>query len=146
MMSTASACLLATSTVLLEDVMLPLRAQSGRGSVFQSRVLTMLCGVLMTIVATQTKDVIAAITIAYDFLVGSLFVPVIGAMLWRRGTELAAMVSIAVSAVVVVGLLVVEGIDSDWPIYIGSATSLIVFVLLSVFGPRESIHHAVMEA
>ena len=146
MMSTASACLLATSTVLLEDVMVPLRAPSGRGSVFQSRVLTMLCGVLMTIVATQTKDVIAAITIAYDFLVGSLFVPVIGAMLWRRGTELAAMVSIAVSAVVVVGLLVVEGIDSDWPIYIGSATSLIVFVLLSVFGPRESIHHAVMEA
>jgi solute:Na+ symporter, SSS family len=134
MMSTASACLLATSTVLLEDVLLPLR-RGGRGSVTQSRVLTLACGVLMTLVACQTKDVIAAITIAYDFLVGSLFVPVIGAMLWPRGTERAAMVSIGVSAVVVVGLLVGAGLDSDLPIYVGSATSLVVFVLISAIGP-----------
>ncbi len=146
MMSTASACLLATSTVILEDVVLPLRTAVGRGSVTQSRVLTLICGVLMTIVACQVKDVIAAITIAYDFLVGSLFVPVVGAMLWRRGTELAAMVSIAISAVVVVALLLYAGIDSDWPIYIGSATSLAVFVLMSLLGPRESAAHPVMEA
>ena len=133
MMSTASACLLATSTVILEDVVLPLRG-GGQGSVAQSRVLTLLCGVLMTAVACQTKDVIAAITIAYDFLVGSLFVPVMGAMLWRRGTERGAMVSIGVSALVVVGLLFGVGLDSDLPIYIGSATSLVVFVLVSLAG------------
>ena len=146
MMSTASACLLATSTVLLEDVVLPLKSGSGRGSVTQSRVLTLICGVLMTLVACQTKDVIAAITIAYDFLVGSLFVPVVGAMLWRRGTELAAMVSIAVSAIAVVGLLIACGIDSDWPIYVGSASSLVVFVLMSLWGPQASSAHPVMEA
>jgi SSS family solute:Na+ symporter len=146
MMSTASACLLATSTVILEDVVLPLRTAVGRGSVTQSRLLTLICGVLMTLVACQVKDVIAAITIAYDFLVGSLFVPVVGAMLWRRGTELAAMVSIAISAIVVVALLLYAGIDSDWPIYIGSATSLAVFVLMSLLGPRESAAHPVMEA
>ena len=69
--------------------------------------------------------------------VGSLFVPVVGAMLWRRGTELAAIISIALSAVVVVGLLLYAGIDSDAPIYAGSATSLVVFVLVSLWGPRD---------
>jgi SSS family solute:Na+ symporter len=124
--------------VLLEDVLLPLKRRAGGGSVLQSRLLTLGCGVAMTLVACRTQDVIAAITIAYDFLVGSLFVPVVGAMLWRRGTELAAIVSIALSAVVVVGLLLVAGIDSDMPIYIGSATSLVVFVLVSLWGPRDS--------
>lgn len=137
MMSTASACLLATSTVLLEDVALPLRG-GGRGTVTQSRALTLVCGVLMTLVACRTNDVIAAITVAYDFLVGSLFVPVVGAMLWRRGTERAAIVSIAVSALAVVGLLWVAGIDSDLPIYVGSAVSLAVFVAISVAWPEPA--------
>jgi SSS family solute:Na+ symporter len=137
MMSTASACLLATSTVLLEDVALPLRG-GGRGTVTQSRVLTLICGVLMTLVACRTNDVIAAITVAYDFLVGSLFVPVIGAMLWRRGTERAAMISIAVSAFVVIGMLLSAGLDSDWPIYIGSAVSLAVFVIVSLLFPEPA--------
>jgi SSS family solute:Na+ symporter len=138
MMSTASACLLATSTVILEDVALPLRG-GGQGSVTQSRVLTLVCGVVMTLVACQTKDVIAAITIAYDFLVGSLFVPVIGAMLWKRGTERGAIVSIAISALVVVGLLFGVGLDSDLPIYIGSTTSLVVFVLVSLGWPDQTV-------
>jgi SSS family solute:Na+ symporter len=63
-------------------------------------------GALMTVVASGTNDVIAAITVAYDLLVGALFVPVIGAMLWRRGTGAGAIASIAFSAptVVVVSL------------------------------------------
>ena len=56
------------------------------------------------------------------------------------------MLSIAVSAIAVVGLLIVCGIDSDWPIYVGSASSLVVFVLMSLWGPQASSAHPVMEA
>jgi solute:Na+ symporter, SSS family len=86
MMSTASVCLLAASTVLLEDVYLRLKGAGTTGSVTQSRVVTFVFGVLMTVVACRTNDVIAAVTVAYDLLVGALLIPVVGAMLWRRGT------------------------------------------------------------
>jgi solute:Na+ symporter, SSS family len=132
MMSTASACLLAASTVLLEDVYLRLRGAGSIGSVRQSRVVTLAFGVLMTIVASVTNDVIAAITVAYDLLVGALFVPVIGAMLWRRGTAAGAIASIAVSAPIVVIALVTQGIDSDAPIYAGFGMSLVVFIVISL--------------
>jgi len=136
-MSTASACLLATSTVLLEDVYLPLRERGSQGTVKQSRIGTLACGLLMTIVACGTRDVIAAITVAYDFLVGALFVPVIGAMLWPRGTARAALASICVGGVIVVALLVTQGIDSDTPIYFGFGASLLVFVGASLVWRHE---------
>ncbi len=131
MMSTASACLLASSTVLLEDVYLPLRRAHSVGSVSQSRWLTFLFGVGMTVVACGTHDVIAAITVAYDLLTGALLVPVVGAMLWRRGTVAAALTSITVSSAAVIVLLVTQGIDSDLPIYVGLALSLLIFVTMS---------------
>ena len=136
MMSTASACLLASSTVLLEDVYLPLRRVHTTGSLLQSRWLTLLFGVAMTVVACRTHDVIAAITVAYDILVGALLVPVIGAMLWSRGTAAAALTSIAVSSVAVVGLLVTQGVDSDMPIYGGLGLSIVVYFAMSLLAPR----------
>jgi SSS family solute:Na+ symporter len=132
MMSTASACLLASSTVLLEDVYLRLKGSGTTGSVTQSRVVTFVFGVLMTLVACRTNDVIAAVTVAYDLLVGALLIPVVGAMLWRRGTGAGALSSIAVSATAVVVLLFTQGIDSDAPIYAGLGLSLIIYVIISL--------------
>jgi SSS family solute:Na+ symporter len=77
-------------------------------------------------------DVIAALTVAYDFLVGGLLVPVIGAMLWRRGSTAGALASIAVGGTLVAVLLAVDGIDSDLPIGVGLGASLLVYVAVSL--------------
>jgi len=132
MMSTASACLLASSTVLLEDVVLRLQRTTGTGSVRQSRIVTLVLGILMTAVASTTTDVIAAITVAYDLLVGALLTPVIGAMLWRRGTSAAALASIGAGATAVVALLFAQGIDSDAPIYAGLGLSVTTYIIISL--------------
>jgi SSS family solute:Na+ symporter len=132
MMSTASACLLASSTVLLEDVYLRLRRSRSTGSVTQSRVVTFAFGVLMTVAASTTTDLIAAITVAYDFLVGALLTPVIGAMLWPRGTAAGALAAIGVGGVAVVTLLFTQGIDSDAPIYAGLGLSIAVYLIVSL--------------
>jgi len=133
-MSTASACLLAASTVLLEDVYLPLRGSLNAGSVAQSRVVTLGLGIVMTAVSCVMHDVIAALNVAYDFLVGGLLVPVIGAMLWQRGTTAAALAAIAVGGSLVAVLLAMNGIDSVLPIYAGLGGSLIVYVTVSLAG------------
>lgn len=136
-MSTASGCLLAASTVLLEDVYLPIRKTPGAGSIAQTRAITLALGIVATAIACLTADVIAALTVAYDLLVGALFVPVIGAILWRRGTGTAALGSIAAGATAVVVLLFVAGIDSDAPIYGGLGLSAAVYLSLSLLFRSE---------
>lgn len=136
-MSTASACLLAASTVLLEDVYLPLRGSHGRGAVRQSRIVTLLLGTIMIVLSCRMHDVIAALTVAYDLLVGGLLVAVVGAMLWRRGTTAGALASTAAGSILVCVLLAVEGIESDWPIYLGLGGSLVVYVLVSLCTARD---------
>jgi SSS family solute:Na+ symporter len=131
-MSTASACLLAASTVLLEDVYLRLRGTRNAGSIGQSRAVTLILGVVMMLLSCLMHDVIAALTVAYDLLVGGLLVAVIGAMLWRRGTAAGALASIALGSTLVCVLLAVTGIDSDLPIYVGLGGSLIVYVVVSL--------------
>jgi len=131
-MSTASACLLAASTVLLEDVYLPLRGAGGAGSIRQSRTVTLMFGIVMMVLSCLMRDVLAALTVAYDLLVGGLLVSVIGAIMWRRGTTAGALSSIAVGSILVVGLLAACGIDSDLPIYVGLGGSLVVYVVVSL--------------
>jgi len=131
-MSTASACLLAASTVLLEDVYLPLRGIRASGSISQSRAVTLALGVIMIVLSCLLRDVIAALTVAYDLLVGGLLVSVIGAMLWPRGTTAGAFASTAVGSMLVCVLLAIKGMDSDWPIYFGVGGSLIVYVVVSL--------------
>ena len=137
-MSTCSACLLASSTVLIEDVYFPLRKSTSIGSVNLTRAITLLLGIAATIAACLTDDVIAALTVAYDLLAGALFVPVIGAILWSRGTSSAALTSIAVSGLAVVAMLFIRGMNSDAPIYVGLGLSLVIFVSMSLLGkPRN---------
>jgi SSS family solute:Na+ symporter len=81
--------------------------------------------------------VIAALTIAYDLLVGVLFVPVMGAILWRRGTGGAALASIVTGAAAVVGLLFLMGIDSDAPIYGGLGLGGLVYLAFSWAGRTD---------
>src|SRR6202034_3759876 len=136
-MSTASACLLAASTVLLEDVYLRLRGAGNAGSIVQSRVVTLALGAVMTVISCSMHDVIVALTVAYDLLVGALLVPVIGAMMWRRGTTAGALASIAVGASLVTALLAWAGLDSDLPIYAGLGGSLVVYLVVSTAGYRS---------
>jgi SSS family solute:Na+ symporter len=133
-MSTASACLLAASTVLLEDVYLPLRGTSSTGSIRQSRGVTLALGLVMTVASCVMHDVITALTVAYDLLVGGLLVPIIGAMIWPRGTTAGALASIALGSALVLLFLVLDGLDSDLPIYVGLGGSFIAYVAVSLGG------------
>jgi SSS family solute:Na+ symporter len=126
-MSTATACLLATSTVFLEDVYLTLKGSGGSGTVTQTRLLTLVLGVIAALVACVMHDVIAALTVGYNLLVGAIFVPIIAAMLLPRGVPEAALVSIVASAIMVIVLMFFFGIDSVVPIYGGLATNVALF-------------------
>ncbi len=138
-MSTATACLLATSTVFLEDVYLPLQASGGSGTVAQSRILTLVLGTLAAVAACAMHDVIAALTVGYDLLVGAVFVPIMAAIFLPLGSPKAALASIISSAIVVLALLFLFGVDSVLPIYGGLAVSTAVFGIVSALTPNSAV-------
>src|SRR5829696_1796480 len=48
---------------------------------------------------------VVALTVAYDLLTGALFVPIVGALFWRRATAAGALASMVSGSVFVVGSL-----------------------------------------
>jgi SSS family solute:Na+ symporter len=119
-MSTASAGLLASSTILANDVYAGFfrRGSEGHAGAEEynaSRLATLLVGVVVLVIAVIVSDVVGALTVAYDLLVGALFVPIIGALFWRRATGTGALASMLVGGVVVVGLMAWQGIARQQP-------------------------------
>jgi SSS family solute:Na+ symporter len=129
-MSTASAALLASSTILANDLLALVRPVTNR--VLATRVVTLLVGVAVVGVSLVLNDVVGALTVAYDLLTGALFVPIVLGLLWSRGTGRAAVASIAVSSVVIVALMITSGLYSNDPIIYGLLSSLVVFVGVSL--------------
>ncbi|MBJ2122230.1 sodium:solute symporter [Arthrobacter sp. MSA 4-2] len=155
MMSTASGALIASATVARTDVLPYLRSWSRRGAgtahqpapeagghdVGSSRWWVFGLGVTAILLAVVVQDVVAALTIAYDILVGGLLVAIIGGLVWKRGNGLGAGISMAVGTVFTLGTMIFlevnaenqyEGIYSNWPIYIGLGASAFVYLIVSL--------------
>jgi SSS family solute:Na+ symporter len=140
-MSTASAGLLASSTILANDVYAGFIVRGEHNKVLVSRVTTLLVGVVVLVISLIVSDVVGALTVAYDLLTGALFVPIVGALFWTRATAAGALASIVVSSVVVVALMAILGLFANEPITYGLLVSLVVFVVVSLLTPRPSEDH-----
>ena len=76
---------------------------------------------------------VAALTIAYDILVGGLLAAILGGMLWKRGTIVGALASIVTGTVLTLGTMAVVGdIYANSPIFVGLIGSLVAYVVGSV--------------
>ena len=162
-MSTSSGALIATATVAKEDILRALRRRSpvdaaGNASLVDtspsgaspdgatqareinsSRKLVVIFGIVMAGIACALQDVVAALTIASDILVGGLLVAVIGGLVWKRATAFGALASIISGTVVTLGTMFVMGdIFANLPIYLGLAASLVFFVVCSLIGAPTS--------
>ncbi len=138
MMSTASAGLMASSTLFTEDVYRRFIDRHGPEARYTlvSRLGVLVLGAIMIVAAVAIGDVINALTLAYNLLTGAIFVPVLCAFFWKGGTWQGALASIVVSSVAVVASMVRFGFASNWPIVVGLGISAVVFVAVSlVTGP-----------
>lgn len=137
-MSTASATLLASSTILANDVYARFFIRGDYDRVRISRFFTLVVGVVVLAISLVVKDVVGALTVAYDLLVGAIFVPIVGALFWRRATSAGALASMLVGSLVVIVLMFVQGLLANGPIIYGLLASLLTFVVVSFLTPRTS--------
>ena len=141
-MSTSSGTLIASATVAKEDIVRSLKHRGlekpeeelaeNRDEVRDSRWYILGFGILMIAMAAALKDVVTALTIGSAIVVTGLFVPIIGGMIWKRGTIVGAIASIVVGIIVTFGDMAIAGIDADEPIYAGMIGGLIAYVIGSL--------------
>ncbi len=99
-MSTSSGALIATATVFSQDIVARLlkrdiEAGSEHDHIRNNRLYVAGFGIVMVAIACALQDVVAALTVAYDILVGGLLVPILGGLVWRRGTNIGALAAMA---------------------------------------------------
>ncbi|MBH1928477.1 sodium:solute symporter [Serratia rubidaea] len=131
LMSTASACLLASATITLEDVLPVIRRRPASG-LRSGRWITLLMGVLMLGLALLVHDVLAALTLAYNLLVGGMLVPLVGAVFWPRATSTGAIASMLAGSLTAIGFMCYQGIQANSPIYGGLIAGALAFVIGSL--------------
>lgn len=148
MMSTASGALIATATVARTDIKplllrlvgrSPAEAENPEVDVHSDRRYVAVLGIIVIIIAALLNDVVGALTIAYDILVGGLLVPILGGFLWKRATGAGALAAMAVGTLVTLGTMAVVGdVLANEPIYFGLVSSLITYIVVSLATPRTS--------
>ncbi|MFJ4788830.1 sodium:solute symporter [Streptomyces sp. NPDC088794] len=143
-MSTSSGALIACATVANNDIWSKLRgavrrdgADIGeeRDEVRGNRAFILVMGVAVIVTAIALNNVVEALTVAYNLLVGGLLVPILGGLLWKRGTAQGALAAVIVGGLAVVGLMAGYGILANEPIYYGLLSSLAVYVVVSLATP-----------
>ncbi|MGM8932923.1 sodium:solute symporter family protein [Salinicola halophyticus] len=132
MMSTSSAGMLASSTLLTQDILPALRGGREIEGVRINRLCTGLVGVVSVIIAINVSDVIGALTVAYNLLVGGMLIPMFGALFWKRSTTTGAIASMLAGCAGVIVFMLKDGLLANTPIYAGLAAALLAFVVGSL--------------
>ncbi|WP_434672549.1 sodium:solute symporter [Pseudomonas sp. R1-15] len=141
LMSTAAAGLLAASTTVVQDLLPRLRQgrESGDGDVHENRIATLLLGAVVLAIALVVSDVISALTLAYNLLVGGMLIPLIGAIYWKRATTAGAITSMSLGFVTALFFMFKDGLDANTPIYYSLSVALVSFVVVSLLSPRSEV-------
>lgn len=157
-MSVASGTILACSTVIYTDLFLRfVRGQQNADAsatgdvdaqgettvardVWINRAIALVIGLLIILLAVVISDIFKALDLAYGFLSGCVFVPIIFSFILRRISPRAGLFSLAASALVVAGTMVYGesthqvdfAIGGNWPITFGIIVGLVVYLVVTV--------------
>lgn len=142
LMSTASGTLLASSTLITNDILKAnfFKDISEKKFLILSRTVTTIIGIATIIFAIWIQDVLVALDVAYAVLSGAIFVPIILGFFWKKSTAKAAFYSIIVSTITILTGLAIEGITSTNPILYGIATSIVVMVVVSLASQKSQAY------
>ncbi|RDG36740.1 sodium:solute symporter [Streptomyces corynorhini] len=141
-MSTSSGALIACATVANNDIWSRLRPRrtsaerpgggAGGDEVRGNRLFILTMGVGVVVIAIALNNVVEALTVAYNLLVGGLLVPILGGLLWKRGTVYGALAAVLVGGGAVIGLMAGYGILANEPISYGLLSSLVAYLIGSL--------------
>lgn len=145
LMSSASGTLLASSTVMVNDYVMPIsklvfnKEYHNKQIIGVTRIVTVLLSIVALFIALYLKSILAALDLAYALLSGGIFLPVMAALFWKRVSAKTALFSmIGSSALVVIGIII-EGLSSYNPIIYGLIGGGVI-MLAGIFISKPNDH------
>lgn len=135
-LSTADSCLMASSGNVVTDIIgrfTPFNPDS-KAFVRISQIVTLIIGALALLLAAAMTNVLDLMLDSYAFMVSGLFVPVIGALFWRRSTPSGAMTAMIIGGTTTIALRY-SGIELPFdldPNVFGITASAISFITVSL--------------
>ena len=142
-LSTADSCLMAASGNIVTDIIAKFSKKelTHKKELQLSQLVTLLIGVFAILLASQMQNVLELMLYSYAFMVSGLFIPVLGALFWKKSHPIAAFYSMffggATTIILIItenklplGLKLPEHLDAN--IY-GISISLILFYTISIY-------------
>lgn len=135
-LSTADSCLMASSGNVVTDLIGRFKEFNPDSTAFvrTSQVVTLVIGTFALLLASTMENVLDLMLDSYAFMVSGLFVPVIGALYWKKSTPAGAMTAMIIGGCTTISLryLGVElPLELD-PNVFGITASAISFIAVSL--------------
>ncbi|HEY4618151.1 MAG TPA: sodium:solute symporter family protein, partial [Flavobacterium sp.] len=142
-LSTADSCLMAASGNIVTDILAKFSKKelSHEKELQLSQIVTLLIGVFAILLASQMQNVLELMLHSYAFMVSGLFIPVLGALFWKKSHPIAAFWSMLLGGGTTIFLIITknklplgirlpEHLDAN--IY-GISISLLLFITISIY-------------
>lgn len=142
-LSTADSCLMAASGNIVTDIIAKFSKKelTHKKELQLSQIVTLLIGVFAILLASQMQNVLELMLYSYAFMVSGLFIPVLGALFWKKSHPIAAFWSMLLGGGTTILLIITknklplgiklpEHLDAN--IY-GMSISLLMFVTISIY-------------
>jgi SSS family solute:Na+ symporter len=94
-----------------------------------SRIYLIGLGLVTLVLAMLMPSVVEALTVAYNLLVAGLFIPILGGLVFKRGTIVGVMAGMILGAVTTVVIMITMGIYANEAIYLGLIASLLGYLV-----------------
>jgi SSS family solute:Na+ symporter len=138
-LSTADSCLMAASGNVVSDIIGYFKDIDHNSDTFLrfSQITTLVIGTIALLIATTMNNVLQLMLKSYAFMVSGLFVPIIGALFWKKSSSVGAVAAMLLGGATTVSLDIFmerlpAGLDAN---VFGIAASFVVFVTLSLAFP-----------
>ncbi|MCB0662237.1 MAG: sodium:solute symporter family protein [Saprospiraceae bacterium] len=135
-MSTADSCLMAASGNVVTDILSKVTGldDDDKAVLRLSQIVTFIIGVLALILASFMQNVLELMLLSYAFMVSGLFIPVLGALYWKKSTSVAAFWAMIIGGSTTT-LLVILKVKLPYELdanLAGITFSAITFIVLSL--------------
>ncbi|MBX3043715.1 MAG: sodium:solute symporter family protein [Candidatus Kapabacteria bacterium] len=129
-MSTADSCLMAASGNFITDI--AKISKNNTKSIRYSQLATLVIGIFAILLATMMENVLDLMLYSYAFMVSGLFVPVIGTILLKKPSAIAAFYSMIIGGGITLLLILTKiilpfGLDAN---FFGITCSAMTFIII----------------
>jgi len=139
-MSTASSEIMGTATVAFNDLIRNAKPDiSEKKGILITRIIAVIVGCLAIICALWIQSVLVALDVAYAFISGCIFVPLVFAFLLKKVSAKAGLLSLLGSFVTVVIFLIKDGLTATTPIMFGILVSAVIFFVVTLIDRTKHV-------